>query len=497
MTDILFSGCAILFCYLNYVTFYTGCMTINEKRVSKNLHFWTCLKVESKEQLRSKGASTCKVLCCSGSPHKNRDEIEGPIEKYPKRLVKRVVLSKRTQIVICVLFVIYLGFSIWGTTGFKEDLDIRDLVGSDSYYYDFYDTDQTSFSQSLTVSLTIQNMVDYKLQSTVDQINSLVSNVRNDSQVLDDFLLSWVHSYRSSAAYDESSDAAFIGGLQGFLATTSGNVFINDIVIDTTSNSITTSRLHIRTLSITSSTEQANMMVRIRDIVNSSPLPVFAYSPLFIFYEQYVQIVPQTLQTLSICVGVVFVVTAIFMPLQLVILLVTMTVVMIMVGVIGFIHFWGLTLSSVTMIHIIMCVGFCIDFSTHICHAFVQAGGTRNERVSQALHMAGGPIFNGAISTILGALILAFSSSYIFISFFKIIFLVMVFGLVHAMFLLPVVLAYIGPHYTDDKAKVTTRNENINLLIYVKFIVKGNPLPPEPAPNYPGAEKVTPQPDHS
>ena len=124
-----------------------------------------------------------------------------------------------------------------------------------------------------------------------------------------------------------------------------------------------------------------------------------------------------------------------------------------------------------------MCVGFCIDFSTHICHAFVQAGGTRNERVSQALHMAGGPIFNGAISTILGALILAFSSSYIFISFFKIIFLVMVFGLVHAMFLLPVVLAYIRPHYTDDKAKATTRNENINLLIYVKFIVKGNPPP--------------------
>ena len=36
-------------------------------------------------------------------------------------------------------------------------------------------------------------------------------------------------------------------------------------------------------------------------------------------------------------------------------------------------------------------------------------------------------------------------------------------------------------------------------LIFVKFIVKGNPPPPppEPAPNYPGAEKVTPQPDYS
>ena len=187
-----------------------------KKEFPKNLHFWTCLKVESKEQLRSKGTSSCKVFCCSGSPHTNRDEIEGPIEKYPKRLVKRVVLFKPTQLVICVIFVIYLGFSIWGTTGFKEDLDIRDLVGSDSYYYDFYDTDQTSFSQSLTVSLTIQHKVDYKLQSTFDQIDSLVSNVRNDSQVLDDFLLSWIHSYRSTAVYNDSSNAAFIGGLHVF-----------------------------------------------------------------------------------------------------------------------------------------------------------------------------------------------------------------------------------------------------------------------------------------
>jgi len=459
-------------------------MTINEKRVSKNRHFWTCLKVESKDQLRSDGASTCKVLCCSGSPHKHRDEIEGPIEKYPKRLVKRVVLFKPTQIVICVLFVIYLGFSIWGTTGFKEGLDIRDLVGSDSYYYDFYDTDQTSFSQSLTVSLIIQNVVDYKLQSTFDQINSLVSNVRNDSQILDDFLLSWVHSYRTSTAYNDSSDAAFIGGLQGFLANTSGNVFINDIVIDITSNSITASRLHILTSSITSSVDQADMMVRIRDIVASSPLNVFAYAPAFVFFEQYVQIVPQTLQTLGICVGVVFVVTAIFMPLPLVILLVTMTVVMIMIGVIGFMHFWGLTLSSVTMIHIIMCVGFCVDFSTHICHAFVQADGARNVRVSQALDMAGGPIFNGAISTIIGVLMLAFSSSYIFFSFFKVMFLVMVFGLIHSIFLLPVILAYIGPQYKDD-ANISTFQLNSQ---------NGRPLSsektsPEPLPDYPGVVK--------
>jgi hypothetical protein len=64
---------------------------------------------------------------------------------------------------------LYLGLSIWGTAGFRDDLYIEDLADSD--YNSFYDTDQASFSQSLIVSLTIQNVVDYKLQLTFDQIN--------------------------------------------------------------------------------------------------------------------------------------------------------------------------------------------------------------------------------------------------------------------------------------------------------------------------------------
>ena len=132
-----------------------------------------------------------------------------------------------------------------------------------------------------------------------------------------------------------------------------------------------------------------------------------------------------------------------------------MTVVLIMVSVIGFMHFWGLTLSSITMIHIIMCIGFCVDFATHICHAFAQAGGSnRNDRVGEALDRAGGPILNGALSTIVGVLMLAFSKSFIFFSFFKVMFMVMCFGMMYALFLLPVLLSFFGPNYQQAKKKI-------------------------------------------
>lgn len=225
-----------------------------------------------------------------------------------------------------------------------------------------------------------------------------------------------------------------------------GNLYINDVTIDGTT--IIASRIHVLTEHIATSSEEAGMMIRMKYTTAASSLPVFAYSPTFIFIEQYAAIYSQTLQTLGICVGVVFLITAIFLPLPNMILFITMSVVFIMLSVIGFMHFWNLTLSSMTMIHIVMCIGFCVDFSTHVCHAFVPSeDNDRNRRVELALNRSGGSILSGALSTIIGVSMLIFSISFIFFSFFKVMFLVMVFGLMYSMLLLPVLLSFLGPHY--------------------------------------------------
>ena len=146
--------------------------------------------------------------------------------------------------------------------------------------------------------------------------------------------------------------------------------------MDETLLSISASRLHVLSKSLTTSNKQSDFMLRIRDILNGYDLPVFAYSPCFILIENYAHVYSQTFQTLGICLAVIFGVTFLFIPLPMILVIVTINVVSIMVGIIGFMYYWGLTLSSIAMTCIIMCVGFCIDFSTHVCHAFVQAQGT-------------------------------------------------------------------------------------------------------------------------
>jgi len=65
------------------------------------------------------------------------------------------------------------------------------------------------------------------------------------------------------------------------------------------------------------------------------------------------------------------------------------------------------------------------------------------------MYALGLPILQGACSTIIGVIGLAMAPSYIFITFFKMVFLVIVLGALHGLILLPVLLSLFGPGACD------------------------------------------------
>lgn len=87
------------------------------------------------------------------------------------------------------------------------------------------------------------------------------------------------------------------------------------------------------------------------------------------------------------------------------------------------------------------------------------------------MYALGLPILQGAISTILGVIGLALAPSYIFLTFFKMVILVIVLGALHGLILLPVLLSFLGPGTCcgqSDSAPVTkelAEKENIELKI--------------------------------
>ena len=63
----------------------------------------------------------------------------------------------------------------------------------------------------------------------------------------------------------------------------------------------------------------------------------------------------------------------------------------------------------------------------------------------------GPAVFNGGFSTFLAFVLLMTSQSFVFVTFFKIFFLVVSFGLYHGLVFLPVVLRYLFKLYKHQK----------------------------------------------
>lgn len=152
-----------------------------------------------------------------------------------------------------------------------------------------------------------------------------------------------------------------------------------------------------------------------------------------------------------------------FIPNVLCSLWVAFSIVSIELGVVGYMALWNVNLDSISMVNLIMCIGFSVDFTAHICYAYMSSKAlSPKERVRESLYALGLPIIQGAISTILGVAALILAGSYIFMVFFKMIFLVIVFGALHGMFLLPVLLSLFGPGAcTSDKKRHSSIDKSL------------------------------------
>lgn len=74
-------------------------------------------------------------------------------------------------------------------------------------------------------------------------------------------------------------------------------------------------------------------------------------------------------------------------------ILIILSIISICLGMFGYMTFWGVNLDAISMISIIMSIGFAVDLSAHIAYAFVTASGTSKERVATGLGTLGWPIF--------------------------------------------------------------------------------------------------------
>merc|ERR1719319_977888 len=68
----------------------------------------------------------------------------------------------------------------------------------------------------------------------------------------------------------------------------------------------------------------------------------------------------------------------------------------------------GIVLDGTTLISLIMCIGFSVDFSAHFCYNFIEhrhtAGLDQRQVVERTMLCVYKPVLQGALSTLLGVM---------------------------------------------------------------------------------------------
>ncbi|KAK6016555.1 hypothetical protein OSTOST_17960 [Ostertagia ostertagi] len=117
---------------------------------------------------------------------------------------------------------------------------------------------------------------------------------------------------------------------------------------------------------------QSRAMQLFRKLAETSKLPTGVYADFFQFAEQYNAVLPGTLSSIGYAGAAVIVVSLLLIPEPVASLWVSFSIVSINIGILGFMTFWNVRLDFISMVTIVMSIGFCVDFAAHLAYNFAK-----------------------------------------------------------------------------------------------------------------------------
>ncbi|ETN81458.1 patched family protein [Necator americanus] len=362
--------------------------------------------------------------------------------------------------------------SIYGIAVMEQGLDIDKLLLQTDPLVEAFAREIELFPNGDQVEIAIRKAPDMTLPENRELIEMIAQQFEQISYSYGDKSTSlWLREYikyanLTGSFLNDDRESWVIGVYEWSQLFAFYKLWSQDFVWANTSDydqlSLVSFRFRIGLHDLSTPTDLVMVSSELRELSAKYPdLEIFTYQYSRSIADQLNVILQSTIQNDTLAVICMVVISLIFIPNPLCAVWITIAIVTIDVGVIGFLSLWSVKLDPIFMITIILSIGFSIEFSAHITHGFVSNEGnlTPKERCIDSMEKLAWPVVHGSMSTILGVTVLAFINSYMVLVFFKTIFLVLIIGVFHALVLLPIVLATTTPYTERLNARIKQKSE--------------------------------------
>lgn len=510
---------AVLVNALLQMTMFVSFLSLNQMRVEDHrCELWPCWQI-TKARIHLNGGNGFAQGASRGSDMAE----ESLLQVFIKNTYAPRLLGKKVKLVVVAIFLGLFAAGLALLPQIQLGLDQRVAIPDGSYLipyfndlYDYLETgppvyfvtrgvDITKREQQQEVCSRFTTCQDLSLTNTLE-----LERQRSDISYISAPTASWIDDFFrwlnpmyekccvehgqtcfadrkpawNTTLYGMPEDEEFVHYLKKFLSSPTnddcplaGQAPYGQAVVINEAGAVTASHFRTAHTPLRSQNDFISAYTSARRIASEigerTGADVFPYSVFYIFFDQYLSIVSLTAGLLCAAVGIIFVVASVLLGSLLTALVVSLTVVMSVVDIMGAMAVFGVSLNAVSLVNLIICVGISVEFCAHIARAFMFPSRTvmegnsnsfrgRDARAWTALVNVGGSVFSGiTVTKLLGVCVLAFTRSKIFeIYYFRVWLALVVFAALHALVFLPVALSIAGGKgYVDPESEGTAAQD--------------------------------------
>ena len=387
----------------------------------------------------------------------------GPTKKNTAtKVMKRLATFLNSKSAVIIVVFLLIGAIVFGTcyaqkAGLGTNLELYKSSKHQHFMKEKYET----FGYKSEVDVIIQDSVDYEKKAVQEEVMKVVEAIRRAPCTVQS-PTTWIESLNKYAdtTSQNCSNSNFYFCFEKFLDNPEYAHFKEDISFEKSSKEqkkITATRIHV-SIHVTGQILKDHQTISAmkKDISKVTKLRIFIESDLVASVENIIKFRDETISILVSLGFTVFCFVLIHTASPIKAAFVICGIYLQVLDLYALMGCFSVPLNMISFLGCFTTIMVAIGLSIQIVQSFaLTSSSTVEDRLSETLCSTGTAVFVGALLSVLGSICLGFVFRNLNLLFINVLPLVLVFGLIHALLLLPASFLFL------DKLKTLFRHDSI------------------------------------